>query len=381
MISAEGWKGCCQGRNDNKVAQLQGGQDDAAAGVGQVILVGVADLLGQTVQVQSFEKSRHLRPRAVGQDAAQTGVAKATNVPLAPRQGDEEVEILGLEQVEATIAPLLLANGLTQPLCLGNPGRGASEVGEEGQVAAVGGGQQFPQGSEAVNGLLHGGELGLAGAVPVFHRPVVAKEGDVVHGRLDSQDQALLVVEFDGHWSHVVLEPGALNTSVEVVAQLIPVAASELASEEGGDVVGFDRVDGRANQGVIEGMQVGLAMEDDVGGVLNLHDTPVVRSAELAGDRAVAGGKVVQGPVEALDGEGVGQGLGTGEVRDAAKAVIQLPEGDAGLPELDGQPVMAVAVELEAEGRPGGYPEVAKAELDVDEVEVVVGTSHPCSAG
>lgn len=47
-------------------------------------------------------------------------------------------------------------------------------------------------------------------------------------------------------------------------------------------------------------------------------------------------------------------------------------EGDAGLLELTGQPVAAVAVELETEGRPGGHPEIAQAELGVEEVEVVV---------
>jgi hypothetical protein len=119
-------------------------------------------------------------------------------------------------------------------------------------------------------------------------------------------------------------------------------------------------------------MQVGLAMEDDVGGILDLHDAPMVGTAELAGDRAVAGGEAVQGMVEALDGKAVGQGLRFGEVRNAGEGVVQLREGDAGLTELAGQVVVAVAVELETEGRPSGHAEIAQPELGVEEVEVVV---------
>ena len=354
------------------MAQLQGGQGDVPAGLGQVVLVGAPDLLDQAMQVQPLKQSGDLRARAVGEDTTQAGVAKSADLPFAPHEGDEEFEVVGVEQVEAPVTPLLLANRLGQPLDLLDRRRGVGQVGEEGDVAAVGSEQQLSQGSQAVNRLLHGGELGLSGVIPVFHHPVVAKEGDVVDRRLDAQDQALLVVELDGHWPHVVLETGALDPSVEVVAEFIPVVAGELAPEEGGDVVRLDRVDGSADQGVIQGMQIGLAMEDDIGGVLHLHDAPVVGGAELAGYRAVAGGEAIQGMMEPLDGKDVGEGPGSGPIGDAGEGVVQLRKGDAGLLELGGQPVVAVAVELEPERGPGGHPEIAQAELGVDEVEVVV---------
>src|SRR4030067_3365301 len=103
MISGVGWEWRCQRRDDDQVAELQRGQDDATAGLGQVVLVAVAMLLDQTVQVESLEQPGDLRARAVGQDAAQGGVAKAADLPLAPSQGDEQSEGLGTEQVETPV--------------------------------------------------------------------------------------------------------------------------------------------------------------------------------------------------------------------------------------------------------------------------------------
>src|SRR3990170_1033439 len=170
----------------------------------------------------------------------------------------------------------------------------------------------------------------------------------------------------------MMLETGAFDPSVEVVAQLVPVVASELASEESGNVVRLDRVDGRANERVIQGVELTLAVEDDVRDVLDLHDAPVVGGPELGSDRAIEGSEAVEGTMEVVGGKGVSQGLGAGEVSDAAEGIVQLLEGDAGLLELAGQPVVAVAVELETERCPGGHPEIAQTELGVDEVEVIV---------
>lgn len=174
------------------MAQLQGGQGDASAGLGQVILVGVADLLDQAIQVQAFEQPGHLWPRAVAQDAAQSGDAEADDLPFAPHKCEEQLEVVGVEQVEALVTSLLQADGICQPLHLLDTGRGVVQVGEEGQVAAVGRKQQFAQWVKPIDAFLHGGEFGLGGAIPVFHRLVVAKERDVVDRRLDPQDRSCL---------------------------------------------------------------------------------------------------------------------------------------------------------------------------------------------
>jgi hypothetical protein len=50
--------------------------------------------------------------------------------------------------------------------------------------------------------------------------------------------------------------------------------ADASAFEEGGDILGLDGADGGPNEGLVEGLEVLRALEDDVGGVLVLMDAP-----------------------------------------------------------------------------------------------------------
>ena len=81
------------------------------------------------------------------------------------------------------------------------------------------------------------------------------------------------------------------------------------------------------------------------------------------------------------------QRLGTGEVSDVDEGVIQQGVGDACFLELESQAIMAVEIELQTEGGPGGHPEVAQAQLRMYEVEVVMqafgigGLKHGLSTG
>ena len=73
----------------------------------------------------------------------------------------------------------------------------------------------------------------------------------------------------------------------------------------------------------------------------------------------------------------VGQGLGTGEILHRDEGVVLLDKGDLLAAQPAGQPVVAIAVELEPERSPGGHAQVAQTQEFVDEVEVEVGTSSP----
>jgi hypothetical protein len=76
--------------------------------------------------------------------------------------------------------------------------------------------------------------------------------------------------------------------------------------------------------------------------------------------------------MESSDIERIGDELGLLEVRDVDEGVVHEVEGEAVIVELPGEPVVAVEVELESEGRPGGHPQVAEAQLFVDEIKVIV---------
>src|SRR5437764_4402323 len=149
-----GWEQPSQRWDHDELAQLQGGHDDLLAGLGQVVLVGVPDLLDEAMHVQPFEQARQRRTGIVRQDPPQAGVAEATDLPFATRQGGEEGEVRGAEEVEAAITARVVAGRLCH---LFDPldacGR-VAQVGEEGQIAAIGRVQQVPQRTETVDGPL-----------------------------------------------------------------------------------------------------------------------------------------------------------------------------------------------------------------------------------
>ncbi len=70
---------------------------------------------------------------------------------------------------------------------------------------------------------------------------------------------------------------------------------------------GFDRMSKGFQERGGKGLQSILALEDQVGGVLGLHDAPVIGEAQLGGDRAVLSGKLIQTPVQEFNIELVGQ--------------------------------------------------------------------------
>jgi len=170
----------------------------------------------------------------------------------------------------------------------------------------------------------------------------------------------------------VVLDPGAHDAGVEVVAELVTVLTDELSAEEGRHVGCLHGVDGGADDRLVERGEVSLPPKDDVGGVLDLHEAPVVAELQRLDDRAAEGGVVIKNAVELVDVEVIGEPLSCLEVLDVHEGVVDEAVGDAGLIEPACEHVVAVEVDLQAEGAPRGHADVAKAELRVDEVEVVV---------
>lgn len=79
-----------------------------------------------------------------------------------------------------------------------------------------------------------------------------------------------------------MLDARPLDTGLEVVADLFGVVDVELvlSPEERGDLRRLDRMDGGAYQRLVDGLQIRLPTEDDVGRVLDLGQAPLVRQAE-----------------------------------------------------------------------------------------------------
>ena len=88
--------------------------------------------------------------------------------------------------------------------------------------------------------------------------------------------------------------------------------------------------------------------------------------------RAVPPREAVQQLVDFLHPQAVGQLLGFVPVSDFNEGVVDDSKRDAVPAELGGKPMVAIEIDLESEGTPGGHPDIAQPQLFIDEVEVVV---------
>src|SRR5580693_2151208 len=81
-----------------------------------------------------------------------------------------------------------------------------------------------------------------------------------------------------------ILKPGA---------DLLGELGSDPVAEKGGDVFGFDGQDGLPGKLFIEGFEDGWRAEHQIGGVLDLHETPVVGLSEDSEHRTALLGIVI----------------------------------------------------------------------------------------
>ena len=155
-------------------------------------------------------------------------------------------------------------------------------------------------------------------------------------------------------------------------ADLLGQLRGDLAAEEGGDLLGLDAQHRLAGQLLVERPQRGGGAEHQVGGIFDLHQAPVIGLPEHVEHRAALRGITVEHAVQLIGRKDVGQVLGALPVVDADEGIVGRGEADAFGRQLARQPAMAVAVELQAERRPGGHPQIDQPQLGIHEVEIVV---------
>ncbi len=121
---------------------------------------------------------------------------------LACEDGAKEVDVALLEEIEALQAAPVVFDGAADLVEDLVSGAVVIEVGEEVEVACVGGGEQLLENAQGIDGFLDGGVFHLGRAVTVFHLAVVLEEGDIVDRGLDAKDAAALVVHLDRGGAH-----------------------------------------------------------------------------------------------------------------------------------------------------------------------------------
>src|SRR5271165_3577982 len=87
---------------------------------------------------------------------------------------------------------------------------------------------------------------------------------------------------------------------------------------------------------------------------------------------AAQGCVAVKDAVEHDGGEAIGQFLRTVPIGDAQESIVPGGEAYAFSAQLARQPAMAVAIELQAERRPGWNAHIDQAKLLIDEIEIIV---------
>ena len=112
---------------------------------------------------------------------------------LSSNQRLHESLVFGIEQVESRISVFALVKARRDLVECVDAGGRCVDRGDELQIAAVGSTEHLAQRRQTVNTLLHGGKFGFGRAVAVFYLAVVLEKRDVVNGRLDAQDEAVLV--------------------------------------------------------------------------------------------------------------------------------------------------------------------------------------------
>ncbi len=106
---------------------------------------------------------------------------------------------------------------------------GRINVGDELEITLVDCLQDFGQGRQTVDGLLEWGILGGRGAIPMLDLTVLLEEGHIVDRGFNPQEDIELVIQFDGHRPHLVLQASAQPAFVKTITHLILVIAVQFA--------------------------------------------------------------------------------------------------------------------------------------------------------
>lgn len=361
-------------RDYEQFSGFQSGCDNSLAEFGQIVFIGSSDFFDKAVHMKPFEHARYLIGGFVGKVFSDSAVAQAADVEFAPDNSFKQIQIVAIKKVEAAITAVVVTYGLRNLFDVFLCGAGIVNGGDEIDIAAIGSAHQFGKHIQTVDGFLQRRKLYLASAVAMFHPAVVFKKGNVVDRCFDTQHKAVLVVHFNGHCPHVMFNACSLYAGVEVVAHFVLITAVKFSSQKGGDVVGFDGMYGRPDQFIIDESKVALPFENNVGGVFDLHDAPMVAILEIPDDGTVAASVGIEYSVNAFDIDVVGQFLRFVKVLDAHKAVVDHRRIDAFIEKLGSQFIMAVEIELEAKRRPRRHSEITQTKLGIDEIEVVMQT-------
>lgn len=301
-------------------------------------------------------------------------VAETADVEFTAHHRNEDVKIIPMEEVESAIGALIGPNRTGDLFQIADAIGGIINGGEELDIATVCVTEHGSELRQAVDGLFERRIFQRLTAASVYHLTVVFEERDIVGRSLDTKGDAVFVVHLDSGFAHMMLDACALDACVEIIAEFILEALRKFAAQKHGDLFRFDCVHSRADKLFVQGFQFVLTFEHDVGGVFNLHETPMISSGEPADGRTINTHSIVQRLMQAEGIEVIGEFLRQGGIIDMDEGIVMQPVVYLFPVKLLHKSVMAVAIELQPEGSPCGHAQIAQTPLRKYKVEIVVQT-------
>lgn len=372
VIKYKSRKYASQRWDDIHFTQLQRCGSNSASQGGQIVFICIADFFNQAVLAQSFKKSGYLISIFGFDDFAQRFITEAADVKLTTNNSTEQFKVVDVKEIEASIASVIVFD---------RPGYFVQVFDSVGRiinsrdklnVPAIRCFHQFIQHWQAVNGFFQRRSFHFPCAVPMFHPSVVFKERNIIGHSFNPKDDTELVIHLYGYFAHSMFDTGSFEPRVKIIAHFILIAAVKFAAKECGDVLGLDRVNGSANDFIINRFKVALFLEDDVSGVFNLHKTPVTAVGEVSNDRAVLPDNFIKLSMNTPDINVIGKLLSFIEIVNLHKDIIKHLGIDLLFVESRCQHIMSVTVELQPKRRPCRHSQITQTQLGSDKVEVIM---------
>jgi len=357
---------------DVHLTQFQSCGSNSAPQSSQIVFVRITDFLDQAMFSQSFKKSGHLMPLFAFDDLAQGFITETADVKFTADNSTEQFKVISIKEIESPVTAVILFERAGYFVQVSDSAGRVINGRDKLNVPAIGCFHQFDQHRQAINGFFQRRSFHFPCTVPMFHPSVVFKERDIISYSLNTKDDTELVIHLDGNFAHSMFNASSLDPRVKVIAHFILIAAVEFTAKECGNILGLDRVNGSADDFIIDGLKVALPLKDDIRSVFDLHKTPVIAMGKVPDDRTVLSDNFVQLSMNTPDIDVVSKILSFIEIVNLHKDIIKDLVIDFLFAESRCQHIMSVAIELQSERCPCRHSQITQAKFSGDKVEVIM---------
>ena len=358
--------------DDIHFTQFQSCGSNSASQSSQIVFICISNFFNQAMLSQSLKKSGHLMPLFAFDDFSQSLITESADVKFSADNRTEQLEVIAVKEIEASITAVILFDSLGYFVQVFDPAGRVIDSRDKLNVPAIGCFHQFDQHRQAVNGFFQRRSFHFPCAVPMFHPSVVLKKRDIIGHSFNPKDDTELVIHLYGDFAHPMFDTGSFYPRVKIIAHFILIAAVKFTTEECGNILGFDRVNGSANDFIVDRLKVTFSFKDDICSIFELHKTPVIAVGKVPDDRTVLPDDFIQLSMKTLDIDVIGKLLSFIKIVNLHEDIVEHLEVNVLLAESRGQQVVPVTVELQPERRPCRHSQITQPQVCGNEVEVIV---------